>query len=109
MSQLLEKSKLDGKPFVSELDAELRAQALRQLEKKRAFRVHLGVYLVINALIWLGWGIVFAYTGFSFPWAVFPLVGWGIGLGFHAWDAYGRRPFSEEQIAREAARWRRRP
>ena len=33
-----------------------------------------------------------------------PLFGWGIGLTFHAWDVYGRKPFRDEDIEREAAR-----
>ncbi|MGZ4352796.1 MAG: 2TM domain-containing protein [Gaiellaceae bacterium] len=86
--------------------SDLHEEALQSLEKKREFRVHLAVYLVVNALIWLGWGFLYTYTGFWFPWPLFPLIGWGIGLGFHAWDAYGRRPFTPEQIEREAARLR---
>ena len=82
------------------------AEALQRLEKKRGFRIHLGVYLAVNALLWLIWGAVLASTGFWFPWPLFPLVGWGIGIGFHAWDAYGRRRFTSEQIEHEAARLR---
>ena len=50
---------------------------------------------------------IWAVTGAGFFWPVFPLLGWGIGLGFNAWDTYGRRPISEEQIRREAERLRR--
>jgi len=106
MSELLEHVSVDGGRDAVDLDAELRAQALQRLEKKRGFRVHLSVYVVVNALIWLVWGLVYASSGFWFPWPVFPLVGWGIGLGFHAWDVYGHRPFSESQIEREAVRLR---
>ncbi len=104
MSELLERppARHDGTAPVDDLHDE----ALRRLEKKRGFRVHLAVYLVVNATIWAIWAIVYVSTGVWFPWAVFPLVGWGIGLGFHAWDAYGRRPFTAEQIEREAARLR---
>lgn len=85
---------------------DVHAEALRRLEKKRGFRLHLSVYVAVNALLWLAWGVVFAVSGFWFPWPVFPLVGWGIGVSLHAWDAYGRRPFSAAQIEREAARLR---
>lgn len=42
-------------------------------------------------------------TGTWFPWPLFTVFRWGIGLGFHAWDAYGRRPFSDEEVRREEA------
>lgn len=85
---------------------DLRAGALRRLQKKREFRTHLVAYVLVNALLWVIWTVVFATTGAWFPWPVFPLAGWGIGLVFHAWDAYGKKPFSREQIEREAARLR---
>lgn len=85
---------------------DLQAQALRRLEKKREFHVHAAVFVVVNALFWLIWGVVYASTGSWFPWPLFPLGGWGIGLGFHAWHAYGKKAFSREQIEREAARLR---
>ncbi len=48
--------------------------------------------------------IIWAITGASFFWPVFPIAGWGIGLAFHAWDVYRRQEFSEEQIQREIRR-----
>ena len=85
-------------------DAQLREQALRSLKKKRDFRGHLVAYALVNSLL-IG---IWAVTGAGFFWPVFPLLGWGIGVGFNAWDAYGRRPISEEEIRREAERLRQR-
>lgn len=87
-------------------DERLRAKALARLEKKRDFRTHLVVYVVVNAFLWAIWGVAFATTGFSFPWPVFPLFGWGIGLSLHAWDVYRRQDFTEEEIERELTRLR---
>jgi uncharacterized membrane protein len=84
------------------LDA--REEALASLGKKRDFRTHLLTYLLVNGFLWLIWGVVYAVTDTWFPWPVFPLFGWGIGLIFHAWDTYWRRPFSEAEITREVAR-----
>ena len=42
-------------------------------------------------------------TGVWFPWPLFALFSRGIGLAFHAWDAHGRRPFSDEEVRREEA------
>lgn len=39
--------------------------------------------------------------------SVFPLLGWGIAVAFNAWDVYGRRPVTEDQIRREMERLRR--
>lgn len=82
-------------------DASLREAALARLRKKREFKVHLAAFLLVNGFLWLIWGVVYATTGFWFPWAVFPLAGWSIGLVFHAWDTFGNRPFTEQQIERE--------
>lgn len=106
MTELLDQTSLDGARADLDTGDELHAAAVRRLEKKREFRIHLSIYLVINALLWLIWGLVYAYNGFTFPWPIFPLVGWGIGLGIHAYEAYYRRPFSQAQIEREAARLR---
>ena len=88
-------------PFESAGD--LRDLAIRQLQERRKFRAHLIVYVLVNSLLWLIWGILFATGGPWFPWPVFPLVGWGIGLAFHAGETY-RAGFSEEEIRREVDR-----
>ena len=38
-----------------------------------------------------------------FFWPIFPLLGWGIGVAFNAWDVY-RPPISEDRIRREMDR-----
>jgi len=88
-------------------DEPLRREAIRRLKKKRDFRAHLLAYVLVNGFLWLVWGIVYAAaSGPWFPWPLFPLFGWGIGLVFHAWDVYGRKPFSDEEVERELARLR---
>jgi len=68
---------------------------LRQLAHKRVeFRSHLIVYIVINASLWIIWYA----TGAHYPWPVWPLVGWGIGLFFHyVFDYRSSRLFSEQE------------
>jgi hypothetical protein len=106
MTSVIERTATSAAAGAPAASGELREEALRRLEKKREFRLHLSTFVVVNAFLWLIWGVVFWFTGFWFPWPVFPLAGWGIGLGFHAWDVYGNRPFTAEQIEREAARLR---
>jgi hypothetical protein len=81
-------------------DEELREQAILQLKKKRDFRTHIFIYVLVNAMLIVIWAV----TGAGFFWPVFPLVGWGIGIGANAWDVYGRKPISEEEIRRETER-----
>jgi len=74
-----------------------REKAIARLKQKSDFRTHLFVYSVVNGVFVLGW----LATGAGFFWPMFPMLGWGIGLVFHAWDVYWRKPISEEQIRRE--------
>jgi len=63
---------------------------LWEMARKRAgFKSHLASYVIIIPLIWLIWYL----TGRNdadrgFPWAIWPTVGWGIGLFFHFLGAY---------------------
>jgi hypothetical protein len=79
---------------------EMRALAVRRLRKQSDFRVHLLIYVAVNALLIVVW----AWTGVGFFWPIFPIVGWGIGVAANAWDAYGRKPISDERIQREIRR-----
>ena len=86
----------------AEEDDRLREQAVERLKEKREFGAHLLAYIMVNGLLVAIW----AMTGTGFFWPVFPLMGWGIGLAFHAWDAFGRPP-TEDRIRREMERLRR--
>ena len=55
-------------------------QAKKRVEEKKGFFIHLTVYIVVNIVLVLIW--VFAIGG-GFPWFIFVLGGWGIGLLFH--------------------------
>jgi len=76
---------------------DLRGRAVLSLRKKQEFRTHLFVYVVVNAALIVMWAV----TGAHSFWPIFPMLGWGIGLIFHAQDVYGRREISEEEIRRE--------
>ncbi len=89
-------------------EVDLRAEAVQRLRKKRDFRAHLVAYVLVNAFLWAIWGVVWLTSGPWFPWPLFALFGWGIGVAFHAWDVYGSRVITEEEIRREEARLQRR-
>jgi hypothetical protein len=88
-------------------EEQLREQAVERLKKKRDFKTHLFMYAVINAFLIAIWAITSDANGFFWP--AFVLAGWGIGLVGNAWDVYGRKPISEDEIRREADRLRGTP
>jgi cytochrome b561 len=77
-----------------------RQQAVERLEKRAAFWPHLFAYVLVNAVLVVIW--LMTSDGGLF-WPAFPMLGWGIGLFFHAWDAF-RRPMTEDRIRAEMRR-----
>lgn len=82
-------------------DPELRARAAKSLKRKQEFRQHLVSYVIVNGFLVALWAI----TSRGYFWPVWPMLGWGIGLAFHAfslrWDDQAPTP---EQIDAEARR-----
>jgi hypothetical protein len=87
-------------------DDELRKQAIVSLKKKENFKKSLAAYVVINLALVAIWAFT-ADDGDHF-WPIWVIGGWGIGLAFQAWDAYGQRgTVSESQISEEMNKIRR--
>ena len=85
---------------------EQRRQALNRIHARRSFWWHLGVYIVVNAMLVMVW----YYGSGGYFWPVWPALGWGIGLVFHGLSVFlGMRPITEEQIQREINRGHRSP
>jgi uncharacterized ion transporter superfamily protein YfcC len=80
--------------------AELRERAEKSLKAKFEFKAHLLAFVLVNSFIVLIWAV----TGSGFFWPIFPIAGWGIGLAFHARDAYGRTSPTEDEVRREMHR-----
>ena len=80
-------------------DEELREQAIKAIKRKRDFKAHVVAYVIVNAFLVLIWYV----TGAGYFWPGWVMGGWGIGLAFNAWDAYGRHSDapSEAEIQRE--------
>ena len=84
----------------TELDSTMegrRNQAIKRLKAKNDFKVHLVVYLAVNAMLVLIWASTF--TGYFWP--IWPIAGWGIGLVMHGYSVYWGNSFTEDQIQRE--------
>jgi fatty acid desaturase len=79
----------------------LREQALERLKKRRDFKAHALVFVLVNAAIWGVWAVVAANSHSWWPWPVFVTLFWGIGLVMNAWDVYFRRPITEDELQRE--------
>ena len=80
----------------------LRAAAIRRIKKKSEFKAHLFAYVVVNGFLVALWAV----TGAGYFWPIFPILGWGIGVAFNAWDVYWRSVPTEQQILREMDRLR---
>jgi 2TM domain len=87
---------------IPDSEQELRKLAVSRLKKKRDFSTHVVIYVIVNAML-VG---IWAVTGAGFFWPIFPILGWGIGVGANAWDVYGRKPITEEEVHRETERLR---
>jgi hypothetical protein len=88
----------------SAAETDLRELAVRSLRRKQAFKIHALVYTLVNSLlivVWLATGIA---SGVWYPWFIFPLFGWGIGLGVQGWTAYRGDELSESRIRAEMNR-----
>jgi hypothetical protein len=88
----------DAQVPVEPRDISLRERALKRLKKRRDFKAHLLVYLLVNAFLVVIWYVT---TPGGFFWPVFPLVGWGIRVVMNARDVYYAQDFDEEDIQRE--------
>lgn len=63
-------------------------RAKKQVEELKSFYVHLAIYLImIPVFIYLN------YKSGGFPWAIFPIGGWGFGVIGHAMEVFDYNPF----------------
>ena len=84
-------------------EEQLRQQALRKLKRKRDFWHDVMAYVIVNAFLI---GIWYFASGAGYFWPGWVLLGWGIGLAFHAWDTFGRRDITEADVKKEMERQR---
>jgi hypothetical protein len=85
-----------------DIEQQLREQAVQRLKKKRDFQTHILIYVAVNAFLVAIWAV----TSGGYFWPIFPILGWGIAVVANAWDVYGRKPISEDEIRRETDRLR---
>ncbi len=64
-------------------------KAKERVEKMKEFYANLVSYVAVNTFLVL----LNYYTSWDHKWFIYPLFGWGIGLLFHYFEAFGRYPF----------------
>ena len=75
-------------------------QLWRIAQARASFRSHLTTYLIMSVFFWAVWFFTENNRSHNgFPWPVWPMFGWGIGVFFHYIGAYvtPRRNRAEEE------------
>ncbi len=90
-------------------EEELRRKAEKRAEEKVDFLIHFTMYICVNALlvgIWFFTGGSGWFTGGEglFPWFIFPLFGWGIGLVAHFFGAFASPGLTDRFVEKEYER-----
>ena len=70
------------------------------MEAKYGFYIHLSVYIAVSILLM----IINLITSTEYVWFKWPLIGWGIGVFFHALGVFvfhGRSAITEQMIEKE--------
>ncbi len=65
---------------VSLSEEELRAKAEKKVKARVVMLRHAGVYVIMNLFFVAVW----ALTGNGYPWFLWSVIGWGLGLALHA-------------------------
>ena len=82
---------------------EAHKRAKKKVQAKLGFFIHVSVYLGVNILLI----IINLLTSPEYIWFKWPLIGWGIGLFFHAMSIFvfsGKPALTERIIEKEMKR-----
>jgi len=63
----------------AEAETRRRRQERAARGNRASFRIHATVFVAVQLMLVVVW----ALTGAGYPWFLFPLFGWGIGLAAH--------------------------
>jgi hypothetical protein len=86
-------------------DAQIYEQARKRVKEKKDFFVHFVVYAVVNLVLVFIWGVTMNWHGY--PWFMWPMFGWGIGVVFHGLSVFffdRETGWERSEIEKEAAR-----
>jgi len=80
--------------------------ARKRVQDKKDFVIHLSVYIVVNAMLIAIWAIT---TSPGYPWFIWALLGWGVGIVFHGLSVFvfdRTGSWERTEVEKEAARLR---
>ncbi|MEZ4779116.1 MAG: 2TM domain-containing protein [Flavobacteriaceae bacterium] len=63
-------------------------RAKKHVEELKGFYIHFSIYLIMVPVF-----VFINIKSTSFPWAIFPIVGWGMGVIGHAMEVFSWNPF----------------
>ncbi|SMC76801.1 2TM domain-containing protein [Moheibacter sediminis] len=79
--------------------------AKKAVEERLGFYVHLAAYILVN-----GYFVFLSVRSGGYFWAIWPMVGWGIGLAFHGIGVFGffnNNSWKDKQIHKELEKRRK--
>lgn len=88
-------------------EEDLKRKAEKIARDKVGFQVHFGIYIAVNAFLIAIWYFTVTPWGSVFPWFIFPLFGWGIGIVGHFLAAYRGDSYVSSVTKKEYERLRR--
>ncbi|MFC1952622.1 2TM domain-containing protein [Chloroflexota bacterium] len=99
-TSLIEQEAAEEEPVVDSSEVVIYKEAKKRVEAKRGFYNHLIVYMVVNVMLIIIW--VFPGGG-GYPWFLWPLGGWGIGLIMNfirvfVWPSGGDKTAIEKEV-----------
>ena len=77
-------------------DEELYQLATKRLALKKAFFIHLVIYIAVMLLL-----VVINLSFSSTLWFIYPLLGWGIGVAIHGFTTYSKISSSSQHKIRK--------
>lgn len=87
-----------------ENDRELMEVARKTAKAKLGFQVHLAAYIVGSCFFAVTWLVTAGYNPSVFPWFMFPVVCWGIGVAVHFMAVHTRGSYLMNRADREYER-----
>ncbi len=88
-------------------DEDLKKRAEKIAADKVGFQVHFGIYIAVNLFLAAIWYFTTTPHGSVFPWFVFVLFGWGIGIIGHFLAVYRGEAYLDEKVEKEYQRLKR--
>ncbi len=88
-------------------EKELYEKARKRVEEKKGFYAHFAIYILVNILLVIIWAFP---AGGGYPWFLWPLGGWGIGVLFDFLRVFvfsGQTEWDRRQVEKEVEKLRK--